>query len=78
MGRFKSMLSYFSRGEMILWCSSVLLIIISFMIFDRVNYMTLMASVIGVTSFIFYSKGNPVGQVLMIVSELNFAKQQRI
>jgi nicotinamide mononucleotide transporter PnuC len=37
------------------------------MVFDRSNYLTLCASLIGVTSLIFCAKGNPVGQVLMII-----------
>ena len=67
MEKFKSALSYFSKCEIILWSSSVLLIVISFEIFDRENYMTLIASVIGATSLIFCAKGNPIGQVLIVV-----------
>lgn len=63
----KKLFSYFSKGEVALWCSSVTLILISFIAFDRVNYLTLCASLIGVTSLIFNAKGNPFGQVLMIV-----------
>ena len=37
------------------------------MIFDRDGYHTLVASLIGVTSLIFNAKGNPIGQVLMVV-----------
>ena len=59
--------SYFSKGELALWLSSVLLIIVSFFAFDRVNYLTLIASLIGATSLIFNAKGNPFGQILMIV-----------
>ena len=59
--------NYFSRSEIILWSFSVLMIIISFCIFDRANYMTLCASVIGVTSLIFNAKGNPFGQLLMVI-----------
>lgn len=62
--------SYFSRSELILWYSSSLIIIISFCIFDRENFMTLSASLIGVTSLIFNAKGNPFGQVLMIIFSL--------
>ena len=62
--------NYFSKGEIILWSSSVLMIIVSFCIFDRTNYMTLCASVIGVTSLIFNAKGNPFGQFLMVVFSL--------
>ena len=61
------MLSYFSIGEWILWGASVLLIAASFVLFDRANYLTLAASLIGVTSLIFNAKGNPLGQALMIV-----------
>lgn len=67
VNNIKSKLSYFTVGERILWCVSALLIATSFFIFDRVNYMTLSASLIGVTSLIFNAKGNPIGQVLMIV-----------
>ena len=62
--------TYFSKGEMGLWSSSVLMIILSFCVFDRTNYMTLCASVIGVTSLIFNAKGNPFGQVLMVIFSL--------
>ena len=57
---------YFSKTEIILWCSSVTLILISFFVFDRENYLTLCASLIGVTSLIFSAKGNPIGQLLMV------------
>jgi len=59
--------SYFTGLEIVLWCSSVVLIVCSFFIFDRENYLTLSASLIGVTSLIFNAKGNPVGQFLMVV-----------
>ena len=67
MTKIKSALSYFSKSELILWSSSVLLIVVSFAVFDREHYMTLIASVIGATSLIFNAKGNPIGQVLMVV-----------
>jgi len=59
MTKFKN---YFSKGEIILWSVSIMIIIISFCAFDRINYMTLCASLIGVTSLIFNAKGNPFGQ----------------
>lgn len=58
---------YFSPFEIGLWCSSVVLIIISFCIFDRESYLTLAASLVGVTSLIFCAKGNPIGQLLMVI-----------
>ena len=63
----KKLLSYFSKLEITLWTSSIILIFISFIAFDRTNYLTLIASLIGVTSLIFCAKGNPIGQALMIV-----------
>ena len=62
--------NYFSKQEIILWTASVLLIILSFCAFDRTNYLTLSASLIGVTSLIFNAKGNPFGQFLMIIFSL--------
>lgn len=61
---------YFSKSEIILWFSSVLLITASFCIFDREKYLTLLASLIGVTSLIFNAKGNPFGQLLMVIFSL--------
>ena len=66
----KKLTAYFSRGELALWGGSMGLILAAFLVFDRVNYMTLAASLIGVTSLIFNAKGNPVGQGLMILFSL--------
>ena len=66
----KKLTTYFSKGELTLWGSSAGLILISFFLFDRVNFMTLAASLIGTTSLIFNAKGNPIGQALMIVFSL--------
>ena len=60
-------MKYFSKFEIGLWCSSVALILISFFIFDKSGYLTLAASLIGVTSLIFAAKGNPLSQALMII-----------
>lgn len=66
----KSLTHYFSKMELTLWCCSVILIIVSFGIFDRENFLTLTASLVGVTSLIFAAKGNPFGQFLMIIFSL--------
>ncbi|MBE6801530.1 MAG: nicotinamide mononucleotide transporter [Ruminococcaceae bacterium] len=63
-------INYFSKFELALWITSVLLITVSFLAFDRTNYLTLCASLIGVTSLIFCAKGNPVGQIFMIIFSL--------
>jgi len=49
----KKLITYFSREELTLWSGSAGLILVSFLIFDRVNFMTLAASLIGTTSLIF-------------------------
>lgn len=67
MTKNKFKLNYFSKGEIILWLLSVMSIIISFCVFDKENYLILAASIIGATSLIFNAKGNPFGQVLMII-----------
>ena len=66
----KKLTSYFSKGELALWGGSAGLIFVFFWIFDRMNFMTLAASLIGITSLIFNAKGNPIGQALMIVFSL--------
>lgn len=61
------MKNYFSKAETTLWVSSVSLIIGAFFVFDRESYLTLFASLVGVTSLIFNAKGNPFGQFLMVI-----------
>lgn len=61
---------YFKPADIVLWSTSVILIVASFLIFDRENFLTLVASLIGVTSLILNAKGNPIGQVLIIVFSL--------
>lgn len=67
MNKIKSLGAYFSKGEIVLWSLSILMILASFCIFDRENHLTLIASIIGATSLIFNAKGNPIGQFLMVV-----------
>ena len=62
--------NYFSKAEILLWGLSVFFILVSFLAFDRINYLTLIASLIGVTSLIFSAKGNPFGQFLMVIFSL--------
>lgn len=72
MLKLKRLVNYFSKGEILLWGSSVGIIIVSFFLFDGENYLTLMASLIGVTSLIFNAKGNPFGQFLMVLFSLMY------
>ncbi len=63
----KSLLSYFSITEYILWGTSMLLIILSFFLFDGTNYLAFAASLIGATAILLNAKGNPIGLCLMII-----------
>lgn len=58
---------YFNKIELFLWTISIFLIIISFLLFNNNSFISLIASIIGVTSLIFNAKGNPIGQFLMII-----------
>lgn len=66
----KKRFAYFTKTEIILWTSSVLMIAASFFLFDSSNLLTLIASLLGVTSIIINAKGNPLGQLLMILFSL--------
>lgn len=61
---------YFTRKERILWGSSMGVILLAFILFRGDSILTLLASLIGVTSLIFAAKGNPIGQLLIIVFSL--------
>lgn len=63
----KSRPHYFTRAEILLWASSAFFILLSFLLFDRENILTLAASLLGTTSLIFNAKANPAGQVLMVI-----------
>ena len=69
----KKILRYFSPFEYSLWGISVLLIVSSFLIFDRTGYLSLISSLVGVTSLIFCAKGNPVGHVLMFAFSIFYS-----
>ena len=63
----KKLINYFTKAEIILWCSSVLMIFLSFIISQDSGYLGFISSLIGVTALILCAKGNPLGQVFMIV-----------
>lgn len=58
---------YLSKFEWGLWLISVVVVAISFMVSDRNNYLTLIASLVGVTALIFVAKGDVWGQILTVV-----------
>lgn len=73
MKTLKKFINYFSRTDLTLWSASVILIIVSFCVFDRTNYLSLAASITGATSLIFCAKGNPFGQLLMVFFSIMYA-----
>ena len=58
---------YFTKTEYALWGTSAAMILIAFCLFDGTHFLTLAASLIGVTSLILNAKGNPIAQALMVV-----------
>ena len=67
MNKLKSLVSYFSIFEIILWATSVALIVVSYFLFQGQNVYSMLLSLVGVTALIFCAKGNPIGQALCIV-----------
>lgn len=65
--KIKKLFNYFNLTEKLIWSISVIVIIVSFFLFENDGYLTFVASLIGVTSLIFCAKGNPFGQFLMII-----------
>ena len=63
----KKLIKYFTKAELIIWLLSIAMIIISFAISQNSGAIGLVTSVIGVTALILCAKGNPVGQIFMIV-----------
>ena len=66
----KKVLAYFTKAELLLWGVSVTLIVTSFLVFGGNGGLTLAASLIGVTAILINAKGNPFGQLLMIIFSL--------
>lgn len=66
LGRFLT-LKGFTKRDFFLWGGSVALIAAAFLAFDRENFLSPAASIVGVTSLIFIAKGNPLGQALTII-----------
>lgn len=63
----KKLINYFTKSELIIWLSSVAMVLISFAISCDSGVTGVIASIIGVTALILCAKGNPIGQVFMIV-----------
>ena len=53
--------------ELALWLSSFVIVALSFLVSPQKDYLTLIASLIGVTALIFVAKGYVLGQLLTVV-----------
>ena len=58
---------YFTKTEWILWISSLATTLLSFVLQGERDPLSLAASLVGVTAVLLCAKGNPIGQVLIIV-----------
>ncbi len=67
MNKIYNFINGFTKFEKALWLLSLVFIAVSFFAFDGSDYLTLTASLIGVTSLILNAKGNSAGQLLMII-----------
>ncbi len=63
----KKLFNYFTKFEIGLWTSSVLIIIGTFIVFEDKDFLTLVASLVGATFLVLNAKGNPIGQLLTII-----------
>ena len=61
------LIKYFTKTEWAIWLSSIGLIIVSFIFSPTKDYLSFVSSLVGVTALIYSAKGNPFGQVLMIL-----------
>ncbi len=61
-----------SKFELGLWCSSILLIVVSFIFLKEKSYLNLINSLIGATALIFVAKGYVLGQVLTLAFSVTY------
>lgn len=59
--------------EWLLWLLSVVVVALSFLLSPEVDYLNLVASLVGVTGLIFLAKGMVLGQVITIIFSLLYA-----
>lgn len=59
--------SYFTAFEIWLWLGSYAVILGSYFLFGGTDYVTLVATLLGVVSLTYTAKGNPIGPFLMII-----------
>ncbi len=69
----KRILHYFTRFEKLLWLGSCILVTLCFFLGAERDYLTLIATLTGITALIFVAKGNVAGQLLTILFSLFYA-----
>jgi nicotinamide mononucleotide transporter PnuC len=67
MIKLKEIKNYFSVTDVCICLFSCLAIILSYVFIEENNWMSLVASLVGIISFIFNAKGNFIGQILIFV-----------
>lgn len=70
MAKRNRFINYFSLGELILLLGSWGVIVATFYLFRSGDYLSLFASLVGVTALVFNAKGHPIGQALIILFSL--------
>ena len=65
--RVKNFFKSIKPVEWTMWAVSTVIIVASFFVFKNTQYHYLVGSLIGVSALVFTSKGNPIGQGLIIV-----------
>lgn len=71
--RLREALGYFTLFEKLLYLFSVVFITAAYLLFDSGSTLSLIASLVGATALIFCAKGNPFGQLLMVVFGILYA-----
>ncbi len=69
----KSIIFGLDLTDLVIYFVSAGTILAAFLLFDRSGYLSLLASLLGVTSLIFCAKGNPIGQLLIIIFSILYA-----
>ena len=72
--KLKKILSYFSIFEWCLWIGSVIAVTLSFLLGGEFYFLTLIASLVGVTSLIFIAKGNVIDLAVGVIIGGAFGK----
>ena len=60
----------FTKFELILWVASLSIVFLSFIVPQEKDWLSLLASLVGVTALIYNARGNVMGQILSIVFSL--------